>query len=104
MEKRVFEPKNLINGAFPIVIKSDTAGATIAEGDIVVLSEGKLAPVTAETLANVAGIAAHAAIEGVIVNYYATGQFFASAINLPESVTLAQAQAALEKLNIYIKE
>ena len=104
MEKREFKPKNLINGAFPIVTKSDTAGATIAEGDIVVLSEGKLAPATSATLANVAGIAAHAAIEGVIANYYATGQFFASAINLPDGVTLAQAQAALEKLNIYITE
>ena len=34
MEKREFKPKNLINGAFPIVTKSDTAGATIAEGDM----------------------------------------------------------------------
>lgn len=104
MEKREYTPKNLINGAFPIVTKSDTAGATIAEGDIVVLADGKLAPVTTATLANVAGIAAHAGIEGVIVNYYTTGQFNAGAVNLPDGVTMAAAKAALEKLNIYIVE
>ena len=104
MEKREFTPKNLINGAFPIVTKSDTAGATIREGEIVAISEGKVTPVTSGTLANVAGIAAHPAIDGVIVNYYATGQFNADSVILPEGVTMAEAKAALEKLNIYIEE
>ena len=104
MEKREYKPKNLFTGAFPVVTESDTAGATIAMGALVVLNDGKLEPATADTLANVAGIAAHAGISGIVVNYYVTGQFFAGAINLPDGVTLAAAKTALAKLNIYIKE
>lgn len=97
------EAENLVYGQFPIETETGTAGEAISRGDLVVNTAGIVEKATSDTLANVSGIAAHQAIKDIPVNYYATGEFFATGINLPDSVTLATAKAALAKLNIYLK-
>ena len=98
-----FTPDNLIYGQFPIATDTGKAGEEISRGDLVVNTDGIVAKATSTTLENVSGIAAHQAITDIPVTYYATGEFFASGVNLPEGVTVEGAKAALEKLNIYLK-
>jgi hypothetical protein len=120
-------PDDFLAGDYPIIRKAIevTAGAVIGKRTTVKLVDGKISPViyvaeteadgatvtpakTAEenTLEGLYGIAAEAAdggTGGVTVVVYLTGEFFESAITLPENVTSAMVKPALRKLGIFLK-
>lgn len=105
IERRKYEPKNFFAGDFPIVPESGTASADIPEFTPVTMdTDGKITPIAAATIGDVIGITAEAAEKDSPVVYYQTGEFFASAINLPEGVTLAELKSALRKLTIFLKD
>lgn len=115
IERRKYEPKNFFAGDFPIVPESGTAAADIPEFTPVTMdADGKITPIaaakgsgdtaTTSTVGEVIGITAEAAEKDGPVVYYQTGEFFASAINLPEGVTLAELKPALRKLTIFLKD
>lgn len=104
IETRKHEPKNVFAGDFPTLPESGIAGAAVAEYmPIVKNADGKLAPVTAATIADVVGIsAAEAAADDPIV-YYMTGEFFADGLTMPEGVTAEAVKDALRKISIFLR-
>lgn len=99
------KPKNFLAGDFPTVPESDIAGADIEEFTPVAKdTEGNIIPLTADTIDDVIGISVEGAITGDPVVYYMTGEFFASAINLPEGVTIDVLKDALRKVSIFLKD
>ena len=99
-----FKPKMIHTGDFPVVTDSGTVaeGETIIELMPVVLDGGKYKAVTADTVANVYGIAAQGAQEGEEVVVYLTGQFFGDAIEVPAGTTASNFKAPFRKLNIFL--
>lgn len=100
-----FKPKMVHAGDFPVVTDSGTVaeGETIVELMPVVLgTDGKIKAVTADTVADVYGIAAESAEEGEEVVIYLTGQFFGDAIEVPAGTTASDFKAPFRKLNIFL--
>jgi len=100
-----YKPKMVLAGDFPVVTDSGTVatGETIVELMPVVLgTDGKLKAVTADTVADVYGIAAQDADAGEEVVIYLTGQFFGDAIVTPAGTTAADFKAPFRKLNIFL--
>ena len=95
-----YTPKNKFAGPAPVVTETVTATAQITEMQPITTA---FAPVAAETINNVIGIAAHDAASGELVNFYATGEFFADSINLPVGVTMEAIIPVCRKLNIYFR-
>ena len=58
--------------------------------------------VTADTVADVYGLAAENAEEGEEVVYYLTGEFFGSAIEVPVGKTAADFKAPFRKIGIFL--
>ncbi|MCI1959178.1 MAG: hypothetical protein LKJ25_06100 [Clostridia bacterium] len=95
-----YKPANKFAGTFPIVAETDTATAAIEAMQPITAS---FAPVTADTINDVIGIAAEAAEKDGPVNFYSTGEFFADSINLPDGVTIEALKPICRKLNIYFR-
>ena len=100
-----YTPKMVHAGDFPVVTDSGTVaeGETIIELMPVVLgTDGKIKAVTAETVADVYGLAAENAEEGEEVVIYLTGQFFGDSIEVPAGKTAADFKAPFRKLGIFL--
>ena len=65
-------------------------------------TDGKIKAVTADTVADVYGLAAENAEEGEEVVYYLTGEFFGSAIEVPVGKTAADFKAPFRKIGIFL--
>ena len=104
VEERSTTPKNFFAGDFPTATETGTAGGAIAEyAPVTVDGNGKIVTITSETKANVIGISAAAAAENEPVVYYMTGEFFATALNMPSGVTPADIAGYLRKLSIFLR-
>lgn len=98
-----YSPKMVHAGDFPVVTDSGTvaSGETIHELMPITLgADGKIKAVTADTVADVYGLAAENAEEGEEVVYYLTGEFFGSAIEVPVGKTAADFKAPFRKIGI----
>lgn len=117
-------PVNFFAGEFPIVtaVKKVATGKSVKKYEPVKLSANGLEPVVAvaasekdatnvvpaktadeNTTANIYGIAADAAAAGEEAVVYLTGEFFADAIELPASVTVATLAKAFRGIGIFLK-
>ena len=105
--------ENFLAGDFPVVMdfgKVKTK-ATIRKRAVLVQSEDGIEELTKEMISadegkgldNIIGIAAEEP-SGDEVVYYATGEFFAEGLILPDGVTAADIKPACRKLGIFIKE
>lgn len=65
-------------------------------------ADGKIKAVTADTVADVYGLAAENAEDGEEVVYYLTGEFFGSAIEVPVGKTAADFKAPFRKIGIFL--
>lgn len=100
-----YSPKMVHAGGFPVVTDSGTvaSGETIHELMPITLgADGKIKAVTADTIADVYGLAAENAEEGEEVVYYLTGEFFGSAIEVPVGKTAADFKAPFRKIGIFL--
>lgn len=100
-----YTPKMIHAGDYPVVTDSGTVaeGNTILELMPVTLgTDGKLSAVTAETVANVYGIAAESAEAGEEVVIYLTGQFFGESLEVPAGTTAADFKAAFRKIGVFL--
>lgn len=103
VETRSVVPKNIFAGDFDTLTDSSTADAAIAEYAPVVKTETGVTTATAETLANLVGIAAASAGTGEPVVYYMTGEFHTDAISLPSGITADALKDACRKLSIFLR-
>ena len=90
-----YSPKMVHAGDFPVVTDSGTVAITLG-------ADGKIKAVTADTVADVYGLAAENAEEGEEVVYYLTGEFFGSAIEVPVGKTAADFKAPFRKIGIFL--
>jgi len=100
-----YTPKMIHAGDYPVVTDSGTVadGNTILELMPVTLgTDGKLSAVTADTIADVYGIAAEKAEEGAEAVIYLTGQFFGDSLELPAGTTAADFKAPFRRLGIFL--
>lgn len=100
-----YTPKMIHAGDYPVVTDSGTVADnnTILELMPVTLgTDGKLSAVTADTVANVYGLAAESAEAGEEVVIYLTGQFFGEALEMPTGTTAADFKAPFRKLGIFL--
>lgn len=103
-----YSTKMVHAGDFPVVTDSGTvaSGETIHELMPITLgADGKIKAVTADTVADVYGLAAENAEEGEEgeeVVYYLTGEFFGSAIEVPVGKTAADFKAPFRKIGIFL--
>lgn len=100
-----YNPKMVHAGDYPVVTDSGTVAAsnTILELMPVTLgTDGKLSAVTADTVADVYGLAAENAEAGEEVVIYLTGQFFGDSIEIPTGTTPADFKAPFRKLGIFL--
>lgn len=100
-----YNPKMVHAGDYPVVTDSGTVadGETIIELMPVVLgTDGKIKAVTADTVADVYGLAAENAEAGEEVVIYLTGQFFGDSIEVPAGTTAADYKAPFRKLGIFL--
>ncbi|WP_373220894.1 hypothetical protein [Mediterraneibacter gnavus] len=104
IETRKHEPKNVFAGDFPTLPESGTAGAAVAEYmPVAKNTDGKIVPVTADTIADVVGISAAEAAEDEPIVYYMTGEFFADGLTMPAGVTVEAVKDALRKISIFLR-
>ena len=105
VEKRSFTPQKFYAGEFPVVRDTGTAGAAIAQYDMIMTVTDEeagtvtLQPATTAGIDNVVGIAAAAKDEPVV--YIMTGEVFADAVNMGD-IDAAAAKTALRKLCIFL--
>lgn len=101
----VYTPKMVHAGDFPVVTESGTVSD---DGDILELmpvtlkTDGKIAAVTVDTIEDVYGIAAQPAKAGEEIVVYLTGNFFASALVLPEGITITKLRTPLRKRGVFL--
>ncbi len=108
---------NFIAGDFPIVRDFGTikANAVIHKNAPLIQGEDGIEELTAAMLPTTGENASAGSLDKLIgiaadepsgdeVVYYATGEFFAEGLTLPEGVTAAALKPAFRKLGIFIKE
>ena len=100
VQKDSHEPLNFIAGDFPIVRSAEKikTGAVIRERAPVVMGATGIEEAATDTIANIYGIAA-AVPSGDKVVIYLTGEFFGSALTLPDGVTVDAIKPILRKLS-----
>ncbi len=114
IETRKQEPKNFFAGDFPTLTETGVAGENLAEHiPVTKNAEGKIvaiAPASGtesspvpSTVEQVIGITATTAEKDAPVVYYVTGEFFAEALVLPESVEMETLKDTLKKISIFLK-
>ena len=107
VETRSCTPQKFYAGEFPVVRDTGTAGAAIAQYDMIMTVTDEetgtvtLQPATTAGIANVVGIAITAAAKDEPVVYIMTGEVFADAVNIG-TIDAAVAKAALRKLCIFL--
>ena len=100
-----YSPRMVHAGDYPVVTDSGTVadGETIVELMPIVLgTDGKIKGVTAETVAQVYGLAAQNAEAGEELVYYLTGEFFGDSLEIPAGTTAADYKAPFRKLGIFL--
>ena len=100
-----YTPKMIHAGDYPVVTDSGTVADnnTILELMPVTLgADGKLSAVTADTVADVYGLAAESAEAGEEVVIYLTGKFFGEALEVPAGTTAADFKAPFRKIGIFL--
>ena len=100
-----YTPKMIHAGDYPVVTDSGTVADnnTILELMPVTLgADGKLSAVTADTVADVYGLAAESAEAGKEVVIYLTGKFFGEALEVPAGTTAADFKAPFRKIGIFL--
>jgi len=100
-----YNPRMIHAGDYPVVTDSGTVadGETIIELMPIVLgTDGKITAVTADTVADVYGLAAENAEAGEEVVIYLTGEFFGDSIEVPAGTTAADYKAPFRKLGIFL--
>jgi len=100
-----YTPKMIHAGDYPVVTDLGTVADnnTVLELMPVTLgTDGKLSAVTADTIANVYGLAAESAEAGEEVVIYLTGQFFGEALEVPTGTSAADFKAPFRKLGIFL--
>ncbi len=105
IENRSIDAENVFAGEFPVAKDFGTVetGKTIHKLSPIVIGDNGIVEATADTLADVVGIAAEEADGGEDAVYYLTGEFFAESIYLPTDVTVGVLKPILRKLNIFLK-
>lgn len=95
---------NVFAGDFPIVteVVAVATGKTVRKLAPVVTGDSGAEEAAAGSLDNLCGIAAADSTDGGVV-VYMTGEFFASALTLPEGVTAADLKPGFRKLGIFLK-
>ena len=107
VEKRSFTPQKFYAGEFPVVRDTGTAGAAIAQYDMIMTvtdestGDVTIQPATTAGIADLTGIAITAAAKDEPVVYIMTGEVFADAVNIG-TIDAAVAKAALRKLCIFL--
>ena len=122
IQKDQTSPVNFFAGDYPVAtaVREVSSGKSVKKYDPVKLVDGKVEPVVKveasaadsgsttpakteyeNTTAGIYGIAAGDAGEDVVV--YLTGEFFADAINLPDSVTAETLTTAFRNIGIFLK-
>lgn len=96
--------ENIFAGEFSVVKQTGKIkqGAEIHKLAPLIQGTDGLVEVTKDNVADVIGLAA-ALPSGETVVYYATGEFFAEAIHLPQDVTLEALTPVLAARNIYLR-
>ena len=100
-----YTPKMIHAGDYPVVTDSGTVADnnTILELMPVTLgADGKLSAVTADTVADVYGLAAESAEAGEEVVIYLTGKFFGEALEVPAGTTAADFKAPFRKIGSFL--
>lgn len=100
-----YTPKMIHAGDYPVVTDSGTVADnnTILELMPVTLgADGKLSAVTADTVADVYGLAAESAEAGEEAVIYLTGKFFGEALEVPAGTTAADFKAPFRKIGIFL--
>lgn len=118
------EPANFVAGGYPIAKATGrvAAGKSVRQYEPVKLTDNGIEPVVKveasaadsgsttparteyeNTTAGLYGIAADAAGESAEVVVYLTGEFFADAIALPDSVTIETLKKAFRYIGIFLK-
>lgn len=106
LEKKSFStaPRYFIAGAYPIAKAVKTAAEAIAEHTAVALDEnGKITALTSANKANIYGITPDSIEKDKDGPVYLTGEFFTSAIALPNGMTGTELSHALRNIGIYLK-
>lgn len=104
IKRRELKAKNFFAGDFPTLTESGTAGEAIGEYmPVAKNTDGEIIPVTAETLANIVGIAAAEAEQDTPVVYYMTGEFFADALMLPDGIETETLKNVFRKISIFLR-
>lgn len=104
IEKREHTPVNFLAGDFPTATDVATAKAAIKERTPVTLGDdGKLEAVTSATIEKLTGIAATNAEADEQCVYFLTGEFFASALELPSGVTADAIKETLRNKSIFLR-
>ena len=100
-----YPPDNFFRGFFPVVPEHGTIkdGTTVRKYAPVAQTADGIEEVTAATLDKLVGIAADAPDGEGNVIYYMTGDFNATAIVMPDGVTLDALKPACRKLSIFLK-
>ena len=118
IQKDQTSPVNFFAGDYPVAtaVREVSSGKSVKKYDPVKLVGGKVEPSAADsgsttpakteyenTTAGIYGIAAGDAGAGEDVVVYLTGEFFADAINLPDSVTVETLTTAFRNIGIFLK-
>ena len=124
IQKDQTSPVNFFAGDYPVAtaVREVSSGKSVKKYDPVKLVDGKVEPVVKveaseatsgstipakteyeNTTAGIYGIAAGDAGAGEDVVVYLTGEFFADAINLPDSVTAETLTTAFRNIGIFLK-
>ena len=124
IQKDQTSPVNFFAGDYPVAtaVREVSSGKSVKKYDPVKLVGGKVEPIVKvdasaavsgtstpakseyeNTTAGIYGIAATAAQAAEEVVVYLTGEFFADAINLPDSVTVETLTTAFRNIGIFLK-
>lgn len=99
------KPDYFVSGTtIPVKAIIKTAGEDLSEHAPVILADGKLTAVKDKaTLTRLYGITADAAASGKDVAVYLTGEFFGSALTLPDGVTADDLEVAFRNIGIFLE-
>ena len=104
IQKDELTRKNVFAGDFPVVkdVGEVKAGETVRRFAPVIQTADGISEATADALDSLCGIAAEDSTDGGVV-FYATGEFFADGLTLPDGVTAEALKPAFRKLGIFLK-
>lgn len=105
IETRNYSPENFFAGDFPTVPETGVAASDIEKHTPITKNDtGLIVPVTAENIDKLVGISADAAKADEPVVYYMTGEYFTTAINVPEGIEEEALKEACRKNSIFLRD